>query len=136
MKVFFSYAQSDRKKAEELASRLKKSGHDVWDPAEAMLPGENWALRIGQALQDCNAMVFLLSPDSVKSEWARKELEYALGSEQYRGRLIPVEVKRTSDVPWILKRLQIVRWGDNAAQVGRQVAEYLKHGLELRPSKS
>jgi len=136
MKVFLSYAEADRDVAKELASHLEEAGHRVWDPANARFPGDNWALRIGKALEDCEAMVLLLSPQSAKSEWARQEWEYALGSERYKGRLIPVEVKPTKDAPWILKRLPVVHLGEDIAEVAKEIEAYLEHGFELHPSKS
>ena len=37
---------------DRLASSLAEAGFETWDPAEALFAGDNWALRIGQALQD------------------------------------------------------------------------------------
>jgi TIR domain len=51
MKVFLSYSQEDSELAKALADRLANAGFNLWDPAEALFPGDNWALRIGQALQ-------------------------------------------------------------------------------------
>src|SRR6266446_4006827 len=71
-KVFLSYSAEDRKVARALASRLAEAGFETWDPAAALFPGDNWALRIGQALQESDAMVVLVSPDSMKSESVRQ----------------------------------------------------------------
>src|SRR6266487_333029 len=104
MKVFLSYASEDREVAKELASHLAKEKIEAWDPAEALFPGDNWALKIGKALEQSDAMVVLLSPNSVKSEWVLHELQYALSTPHYKGRVIPVVVRPTKDIPWILKR--------------------------------
>jgi len=136
MRVFLSYAQSDREVAKELASRLEEAGHSVWLPDDELFPGENWALEIGKALNESEAMVVLLSPQAMKSDWVRKEIEFALGARQYRGRLIPVMVKPTSDIPWILKKLPIVRLGKHIAAATREIADYIEHGFELTPVKA
>ena len=131
MKVFLSYANEDRKVARQLGAHLAKAGLRTWDPAEALFPGDNWALRIGEALQDAEAMVVLISPDSVKSEWVQHEIQYALGAAQYKGRLIPVLLRPTKDIPWILKKLPTVRIGRDLAQAVREIADLIKHGFSL-----
>jgi TIR domain len=134
MRVFLSYASEDRDVARELASHLTKAGLDTWDPAEALFPGDNWALRIGEALKKANAMVVLISPDSVKSEWVQHEVQYALGASRYKGRLIPAIVRPTKDIPWILKKFPTVPVGKDLLQAAREIADYIKHGFRLAPA--
>ena len=133
-KVFLSYSAEDSKVARALASSLAEAGFETWDPGEALFPGDNWALRIGQALQESDAMVVLVSPNSMKSEWVRQEIEYALGSARYKGRLLPVVLKPTKDMPWILKKFPSVKIGTNVEEAARQIAQHLKHGFELAPA--
>src|SRR2546426_7526737 len=111
MRVFLSYSNDDREVARKLASHLAKAGLETWDPAEALFPGDNWALRIGEALREADAMVVLISPKSVKSEQVQHEIQYALGAPHYKGRLIPVVIKPTKDMPWILKKFPTVQIG-------------------------
>src|SRR4051794_12261678 len=111
-----SYAPEDRESARALFPKLVEAGLEPWDPADALFPGDNWALQIGQALEHSHAMLILVSPHSMKSEWVRHELEYALASARYKGRLLPVIVKATNDMPWILKRFPSVRLGSNLAE--------------------
>ena len=73
------------------------------------MPGDNWGKKVGDALETSDAMVVLLSPDAARSSWVRREIEYALQSRSYEQRLIPVMVRHTEDVPWILRKL---RWVD------------------------
>jgi hypothetical protein len=79
MRVFLSYTTADEDFAKQLGSHLSKRGCEVWDPSEQLFPGDNWSLKIGEALKQSKAMVVLLSPDSIKSEWVRREIEYAIG---------------------------------------------------------
>src|SRR5437764_657828 len=123
MRVFLSYSESDREPAKELASHLEKMGHSVWYRDGALFPGDNWALEIGKALDHSEAMVLLISPEAMKSDWVRKEIEFALGAVQYRGRLIPVMVKPASNIPWILKKLPVVRLNKGAVHAAREIAD-------------
>ena len=136
MKVFLSYARPDREVAKELASHLKEAGHNVWFADGALFPGENWALGVGKALNDSEAMVVLLSPQAMKSEWVRKDIEFALGAQQYQGRLIPVIVKPTADIPWILRKFPLVRLNKGLGEASREIADYVEHGFELSPAKA
>ena len=106
MQVFLSYSDADRDFARQLASQLSKRGHQVYDPSDQLFPGDNWPLKIGEALQKSKAMVVLLSPDSMKSEWVRREIEFALGDQNYKGRLFPVLVRPAQRIPGILREIQ------------------------------
>lgn len=128
MRVFLSYADSDMEFAKGLASQLSKQGYEVWDPYQNLFPGDNWSLKIGEALKESKAMVVLLSPDSVRSRSVRREIEYALGDPNYSGRLFPVVVRPTKEIPWILKKFQIFHAGKNSAEISRRIISALKKG--------
>jgi hypothetical protein len=81
-------------------------------------------------------MIVLVSPNSMKSESVRQEIEFALGSARYKGRLLPVIVKPAKDMPWILKRFPTVRVEPDFEEAVRQIAEHIKHGFELAPANT
>jgi hypothetical protein len=113
MKVFISHAQKDAPLAQKVGAILKQFGLDVWDEAFEVMPGENWAEKISQALKESQAMVVLLTPEALESSNVLWEIGYALGKESYNKRLIPVIVgnpKRLpkEKVPWILRHLKMI----------------------------
>ncbi|MFW6162148.1 MAG: toll/interleukin-1 receptor domain-containing protein [Planctomycetota bacterium] len=112
MKVFLSYSAADKDLATDLISRLRAEGFEVGQDEEVG-PGDNWALAIGKALEESDAMIVLLSPDAAKSEWVEREIEYALTSPRYKNRLLPVLVKPTRRIPWILRKLPLIRLYEN-----------------------
>ena len=126
MKVFISYREADEKWVRLLRSRLQEEGFEVWNSASDIAPGDNWLLKSGRALQTADAMIVLLSPDSAKSDWVRSEIEYALSSPQFRGRVIPVLIKPTEDVPWILHKLHFVRATKDADETISRVVAILQ----------
>jgi hypothetical protein len=126
MQIFLSYARADESFAKALSSQLEKRGFAVWSPAEEALPGDNVWLRTGEALKKSKAMVVLLSPDSIRSEHVRREIEYALGDPNYEGRLFPVRVRETHDIPWILRRFKTFDFGRGAARLSESIADALK----------
>ncbi|WP_089729350.1 toll/interleukin-1 receptor domain-containing protein [Candidatus Thiosymbion oneisti] len=106
MNVFISYSHEDSEWANTLAERLRSAGFGVWDPETELYPGDNFALKIAEALENADAMVALVSPDAMASEWVRREIDFALGASQFSGRLIPVVVRPTEGFPWILRKLK------------------------------
>ena len=123
MSVFVSYSSSDQKWAKELISRLEEEGVKVRDPRSEFTPGENWSLEIGKALESANALILLVSPSAIKSESFLHETEYALGSKRFRDRLIPVILKDTPELPWILRHLNPER-GD-PSRVSKRILKRL-----------
>lgn len=117
MKVFISHTDQDTALARKIAQGLEKAGMDVWDD-QNILPGDNGAAMIGEALEQAQAMVILLTPQALASKWVRLEIEYALGKESYSHRVIPVVVGQVPEdtLPWILRRLQMIRLAEPAME--------------------
>lgn len=128
MKIFLSYDSRDTEIAQHLASRLTEANFDVWWAEEEVLPGDNWALKVGQALEHADAMVVLISPAALHSSTVRWEIRFALGSPSYSDRLIPVLVKTTPPerIPWILRKLRPIRFNpQDPSKAIQQIVERL-----------
>ena len=126
MQVFLSYAHRDGSLAEALAEDLRQRGLSVWSHEAELLPGDNVWRRNGEALENSEAMVILVSPEAMRSEWVQHEIEYALGSRNYEGRLFPVQVRPTSSMPWILSRFKIFDAKQGVNKIGQAIAGALK----------
>lgn len=132
MKVFLSYTHTDRALAQKVADALKRAGFDVWETLNEIFPGENWADKTAQALRESEAMVVLVTPDSLSSPHVMYEIDYALSNKAYKGRLIPVVVGSPDSLPadrlpWILKHLQMITLPKRGRQEEgiRRIAETL-----------
>ena len=136
MNVFISYSQADQRWADFLRAQLRVFGTEimVWDPASDITPGENWALEYGKALEKADAVIVLLSPDSVRSDRVRHEIEYALSSPKFRDRLIPVIVKATKEVPWFLRTLAPIDATKNKEDAAPRVAAALRKSVTQKRS--
>jgi hypothetical protein len=126
MQIFLSFAESDEAFAKALASQLARRGLSVWSADQEVLPGDNVWLRIGEALKKSKAMGVLVSPESMRSDHVRREIEYALGDPNYEHRVFPVRVRPTNDIPWILRRLK----GFDAKESLSKVSESIANALE------
>ena len=131
MKVFISHAPTDEPLVKKIAAALEEAGLEVWDATRNLRPGDNFANGIGRALQESEAMVVLLTHDALRSDWVRREVDYALGEQSYARRLIPVlvgdpEELPMEDVPWILRRLHMIKLDEPAKEEKiRQIAQAL-----------
>lgn len=108
MRLFISHSYEDRQFADGLRLLLMRSGLEVWNPETGVLPGDNWLLEAGTALEKADGLVFLLSASSLQSASSRREVEYAFGNRRFEGRVISVLLGHDLKMPWILKRLPTV----------------------------
>jgi transcription termination factor Rho len=101
--VFVGYSRVDSEFALRIAKDLKGAGVGVWID-ENIRPGDRWRAEIGRAIQNCTAMVVILSPDSVGSLEVENEVSYALDQ---RKPVIPILYKKC-EIPYYLRLLQHV----------------------------
>ena len=118
MKVFISYSHADELLARKMAVALQNSGLKVWDDQAEILPGDNWAEKVAEALRESEAMVVLLTPEALVSHWVRREIDYALSEKRFRERVVVAlagspEKLPEQEIPWILRRLKTVRVAEN-----------------------
>ncbi|HYJ05725.1 MAG TPA: FxSxx-COOH system tetratricopeptide repeat protein [Chthoniobacterales bacterium] len=93
---FISYNKADREWAEWVAWHLEESGHysvaiQAWDFG----PGLNFAIEMDRAIQECDRVVAVLSPDYLtslftKPEWAAY---FAQDPTSQNRRIVPVRVR-------------------------------------------
>ena len=92
MKVFVTHAESDELLAREVVRALGQAGLEVWDEAGEVYPSDNWAKVIGEALEQAEAMVVLLTPEALDSTRVARDIQFALTKITFKDRLISVLV--------------------------------------------
>jgi hypothetical protein len=88
--VFLSHSSRDQRFTLRLAEVLRGHGVPVWYSGTEILGAQQWHDQIGAALRRCDWFVVILSPSSVKSEWVRRELLFALNDRRYKERITPL----------------------------------------------
>ncbi len=101
MKLFISFAPTDRAKIEELAQLLNEAGHEAWID-HALTPGQRWEKELKEQVEGCDAFVYGLSREAVKSEWSKREFRIA---KKAKMPVFPVVMNPNakSDIPSDLK---------------------------------
>lgn len=114
MKVFISYTQQDKKHAELIAHRLREEGHEVWYDGWKLRAGDNLVEKINEGLKETDALIVIVSRNSLRSKWVMHEFS-ALAFGELSGktnRIIPVLVDK-STVPEYLARYVYVDLSEN-----------------------
>jgi len=74
--IFISYSRKNQTYARALADELLRRGFDVWIDDQIDY-GDRWQKVIFKAIDDCAAIIILMTPDSLESEWVEREYNYA-----------------------------------------------------------
>src|SRR4051794_9013811 len=92
LNVFVSYSRLDRVVVERIVARLKGDGHDIWIDTAQLKPGDNIARAVDAGLAKADAMVVVVSRNSLKSRWIQQEFTAIALQQLSKGerRIIPV----------------------------------------------
>ncbi|MBN4003468.1 TIR domain-containing protein [Nostoc sp. LPT] len=75
MQVFMSYSSSDKDFVRRLKGNLKSEDIEVWLDEDEIIPGDSILAKLEKALFNASVFVLVLSPDSIDSEWVKRERE-------------------------------------------------------------
>jgi hypothetical protein len=131
--VFVSHSDQDRELVGELCGVLDRHGVPFWYARRDLRGAKIWHDEIGAALARCDWLLVVLSPASVESMWVRREVQYALRSPRYDGRIVPI-VAASCDVDrlsWTLGGFQMITPGEDRTEAYRQLLQVW--GIGFRP---
>lgn len=85
--IFISYSRKDTDFVKRLHASLKTRGVEAWIDWQDIPPSAEWMTEINDAIDQGNAFIFVLSPDSLTSQICMDEVERAISSGK---RIIPL----------------------------------------------
>ncbi len=88
--IFISYSSKDRVQAEQLTELLASAGLSVWIDQSGIDVATSWSGEIVDAIDNCKALVVLLSPSSVESKNVVREV--ALAFEKNK-KILPLDLE-------------------------------------------
>jgi len=105
-KVFVSYSRKDIDFAKRLTAELQKSDLDFWIDWEGIPPTVDWWREIEKGIEEADAFLFLISPDSSSSKVCGMEIDDAVKNGK---RIIPLMVRdiKGEETP---KQLNHLNW--------------------------
>ncbi len=82
-KIFISYSHSDYEVVSFIANKIQQvcDGREIWYDGK-LRGGEHYFSTIATQIMDCNFFVFMVSKDSVTSDWCLRELEFAASEKK------------------------------------------------------
>lgn len=113
MKIFISYARVDKPYCQQIAQRLA-GVHDVWYD-QRLHAGQDWWAMIVDKLNWCDGFVYLLSPESVKSEYCQRE--FAIAEESGKC-LVPVLIQARTEIPASLSHIHYADLSESMDDIG------------------
>ena len=93
--IFLSHNHRDKPFVRRLSERLQAHGIRTWVDEAEMRIGDSLISKVEAAIKEFNYLGVILSPDSVKSDWVRKEVNIALTKE--------IQGKRVKVLPLLYK---------------------------------
>lgn len=113
MDLFISYSSKYRELTERLRLALEAEGHQCFVDHTELEPGQAFDAELREAIDECDAFIFLVSPESVATgSYALAELN--LAQQRWRhpqGRVLPVMVAPTpmASIPPYLKAVTLLQ---------------------------
>lgn len=110
--VFISYSRRDKVFTQKLYEALTAANRIVWADWDSIPAASDWDAEIKQGIQETNSVLFVLSPEWIKSNECRKEMVHAvaMGKRLFPILYIPVDPK---DVPPELAKINWVYLRDS-----------------------
>ena len=112
--AFVSYSRNDWDNfVSRLVGDLAKEAHKVWIDQHYITGGDDWMDAIGQALQACDTLLLVLTPESITSKYVKMEYRYFFNQEKP---IIPILYRQLDRMPFELATFHYVDFtkGDHA----------------------
>ena len=106
--IFISYSSKDEKITREIKGVLEGAGYECWMAPESISAGEDYADAIPRGIDSCHAFLLVLSENSLKSRFVKKELDRAISKDKY---VIPAKIGQcqlTTGFEFLLSDTQII----------------------------
>ena len=115
--AFISYAKENHAEVAEIARRLNDYGILTWFDKKELLPGDDWDMKIEQAIEKADFFLIFLSGQTIdRIGYKNKELRLALEQQSYRPRgkifIIPILLD-ACEPPHDLRKLNWLRSTDD-----------------------
>jgi len=105
-RVFVSYRRADADVADGLLKRLEAAGYGVWLDRSDIGGGSRWREEIEQALQQADAVIFLISQPALESDEVYRELARAI---ELGKAIVPLRLDQAPLYGWFKEKLGAIQ---------------------------
>lgn len=106
-KIFISYSRKDKAFVRKLNNAIDAAGIDAWVDWEGIPLSSDWMSEISAAIEGGDAFIFVISPDSLKSQVCRDELELGIKNNK---KIIPVLYREPEKRQKMHPKLSSTNW--------------------------
>ncbi|MBX2864674.1 MAG: TIR domain-containing protein [Leptolyngbyaceae cyanobacterium MAG.088] len=105
--TFLAHADVDRVKTERVRHSLLREGITVWTSRADIKTGSTFQQELNRGIEQADNLIYLISPDAIKSTYCQQEVNYALSLNK---RVIPLLIESTplDQVPEEHRALQFI----------------------------
>ena len=132
--IFISYSTHDASIAFKIVDFLEQNGHTCWIAPRNIRSGLDYTDVINSALEDCSALILVLSSSSVQSQFVKKELTTAISLNKT---ILPFKISQVNLQGGFMFMLNNVQWIDATSHpecMFHHLLEGLEHKSILTPS--
>jgi hypothetical protein len=94
--VFISHASENHAQAEAIARQLERNNIRAWISPRDIRAGQDWATEILLGIEQCTAMILLLTMEANNSVFVKREVERAISKQKP---VIPVRIENVMPSP-------------------------------------
>src|SRR5919112_5585033 len=107
MKIFISYSTKDLILSKNLYTALQDRAISAWIDRMEIRPGDSLIKKIKEGIGSADALLVLITKNSVRSKWVQKEVRIASSLQRKEGapRIIPLVVAPCK-IPSSLKKIK------------------------------
>lgn len=114
--VFLSYSSGDKDEARNIQEFLEQNDVSCFIDEKSIKPGDEWEDSIRTSIKNCEYLILLITPDSLKSEWVLSEWAIAWALEKP---IIPVVLRCDyAQLPQRLKRYHAINYHELDKLIG------------------
>lgn len=123
--VFISYSRQDTSTVDQIVSRLKADGFDVWIDRANIKGGDLWTVAIVEAIDTAESFVLMLSPSSTASDNVRKEVQLAQDAKRKLFPLLIAAVTLPPQFRYQLAGIQLIDYAGDPETKYSELVEVL-----------
>ena len=71
--IFISHVERDAAIMQQIANGLEAAGYTTWYFERDVVPGTSYLIQITEAIEQCRALVLVISPNALASDQVTKE---------------------------------------------------------------
>jgi len=108
--VFFSYSRKDSEIVDRFVAAIENEGMNAWVDRDDIRASKSWRQEIVEAIDVCDAFVFIMSPNSVVSTNVQKEIILAQDSNRPLYVVMLEAVRLPAEIRYQLAGLQFINY--------------------------